>query len=315
MGIFDFIKKNKSNEKKTKIKKRVSGDLIFKDEMQKWIDENYFLFQNEYSYYDNNCCPNCGIVLNANILKSKKCPECKKRINVRTNRETGKKLLLTDLEITKFEKDNLKRKDILFYEKWLKALNNMYPNYMYYFWNLKKSKPDMSARDYAWSFENWLFNKLDDETVKKYQQHLKLNFQDRVLECDMDVFKLTHNSNVYRYMIEIAKYKEQYDVMQEMMLSLIYRSVTLAHLYYYHWEDRPFSEIQFYSDASFGMNFIHFYLEKYNLKFEDLKEPFMERAHPFIINILSKEKAWPILCEAYKRYVYLLKSNKFYGEK
>ena len=290
-------------EKKNEVKKRSSGKLIFNDEMKKWIDENYELFRDNYEYYENNCCPNCGVILDSKIKSSKNCPSCKKKIVCRTNKETGTKLLLNSNQLGLFEKNDKKRKDILFYEKWLKALNNMYSEYMYYFWNLKKEKPDMSARDYAWSFENWLFNTLDNEALKDYQKHLELDFQDRVIKCDWDVFRMHHISNVYRYMIEIAKYNEKYDVMEEMMLSLVYRSATLAKLYYYHWDDRPFDKLQFYSDASFGMYLVRDYMNVFNLKFEDLEDSFKQRAHPFILNILSKEEAWPILCETYEWFI------------
>lgn len=317
----DITDVNKSLDETTtskdnnEVKKRASGKMIFHDEMQKWIDENFDLFHDGYEYYLNNCCPSCGVVLDNEIKSSKNCPNCKKRINCRTNKETGKKILLTNEQLKKYEKNDEKRKDILFFEKQMKSLNMSYPKYMYYFWNLKNEKPDMSARDYTWSFENWLMNTLDRELVKEYQKDFKLKFQDRVLKCDQHVFALTHVSYIYDKMISIAKYKGKDDVAEEMMLSLMYRSVTLAHLYYLHWDDRPVSKIQFYSDASFGMHIVKEYLEKNNMGFDDLKELFFKRAHPFLLNVLKKEDAWPMLCEAYKRYIYLVDNNKFYGEK
>ncbi len=298
---------NQPNRSSGGVKKRASGRLIFNNEIKKWLDNNDQLFHNNYICFDNNCCPGCGVVLDCEIKSSKKCPECKCKIVLRTNKESSKKLLLTEAEATKFDKDDENRKDVLFFEKQLKALNDMYPKYIYYFWNLKKEKPDMSARDYAWSFENWLFNTLDVETVKEYQKHLKLDFQDRVLKCDWDVLTSQHVSNVYRYMIDIALYKKKYDVAEEMMLSLMYRSVTLAHLPYYHWEDRPMSEIQFYSDASFGMNYVKDYLRINQLNFDDLREKFFQRAHPFLLNVISKEDAWSSLCDAYKWYTRIQK--------
>ena len=308
--IFNVIFDKMDHNNKNKVKKRSTGKLILNDEMQNWIDENYEMFLNNYTCYENNCCVKCGVILNSEIKNSKVCPSCKSKLICRTNKETGKKLILTSEQLDSFDKSDKIRKDILFYEKWLKSLNNMYPDYMYYFWRLKKEKPGMSARDYTWSFENWLFNKLDTETVRAYQKHMKLSFGDMVLECDWDVFRLKHISNVYRFMIEIAKYNEKYDVMEEMMLSLIYRSVTLAQLNYYHYPDRPFSESLFFSDASFGMFLVRDYLEIFGLKFEDLKDSFMKKAHPFIINTISKEEAWPLLCQAYKKYNSLLNEYK-----
>ena len=302
----------RSIEKNDKyIKKKENNDYIFSKELEEWSDNNYILFKENYYYYNNNCCPYCGVVFENEIKRTRKCPSCKQKIIRRVNLIANKKLLLTEKRSCEFDKDNEKKNNILFFEKKMKSLQNMYPDYMYYFWDLKKKKTDLSVRDYTWSFTNWLFNELDSKIYNDYRNNLKLKFQDRIIKCDWNCMEFIHTSNVYRFMIDIAVYMGYDDVVEEMIFSLIYRSATIAYLPYYHWKDRTFSEITFYSDASFGMNYIEDYLKKYDMKFEDLKDLFFQRAHPFIINILNKEKAWAILCEAYKRYIYVLNNNEF----
>ena len=285
---------------------------FFSREMQEWLNLIKDKFYNNYSYYENNACPNCGTVLEEKIKRSKKCPLCKKKIVTRTNQETLKKLLFTEKDVIEYDKLDKKRSDIIFFENQIEALNNMYPNYMYYFWDLIKEKPDMSARDYAWSFENWLYNKIDMDTINDYKQNLNLSFSERVLKCDKNVIDLKRSSNVFRYMIDIAIYKEKFNVAEEMMLSFMYRNVAIALLPYFHWDDRPKSEIQFYSDVSFGMGYVKDYLDKHHINFEELEDKFMQKAHPFLFNIVTKEEAWQILCEAYKRYIYTIGNNEHY---
>lgn len=87
--MFDFFK-NKSKENKTQVKaitRKSSLDKIqyFKNYMDDWLQEDYNIFNEEYSFLENNCCPNCGCVLEIKIETSKKCPECKEKIILRTN--------------------------------------------------------------------------------------------------------------------------------------------------------------------------------------------------------------------------------------
>jgi len=47
-------------------------------------------------------CPSCGIVLDP-PPRSRKCPECGDKINIRTDRKTGEKLYLTSDAVTGFD--------------------------------------------------------------------------------------------------------------------------------------------------------------------------------------------------------------------
>ena len=303
MSILDIFKtKNKiKNEKK----------YIFEKELSKWINENQISFKDEYKLYELNCCPYCGVVDDKKIDSSKKCSSCKEKIIVRTNKQNHKKLLLTEKRAKEFDEYDEKRKEILFMEKQMNALSTMFPNYMYKFYETKSKSPDMSARDYTFSFENWLTCEIDREAYHKYQKYLKLNFQDRVIKCDEVLREFQKASNVLRLQAKLIKYKNKEDVLLESIVSLLYRDITIAHLPYYHWPDRPFSKATYYADAETTMSLLIDYMDKHKLKIEDMKISFMEKAHPFIINMISKEKAWPMIVDAYKHYLKLKETGEY----
>ena len=45
-----------------------------------------------------------------------------------------------------------------------------------------------------------------------------------------------------------VKYKNKDDVLLESIVSLLYREMSIAHLPYLHWPDRPFSKETYYAD-------------------------------------------------------------------
>lgn len=277
-----------------------------------WSSENQVIFQNEYKLYKLNCCPYCGVIGNKIIGSSQVCTSCKEKIIVRTNKQTHQKLLLTEKRAKKFDKFDEKRSEILFMEKQMNALSRNFPNYMYKFYDTKKQKPNMSARDCTFSFESWLVCEIDRETFHKYQKYLKLDFQDRIIKCDEALRQFQSASNVLRLQAKLVEYKNKKDVLLELIVSLLYRDITIAHLPYYHWPDRPFSKLTYYADAEAnGMQLLIDYMERHHFKIEDMKTKFLERAHPFIINIISKEKAWSMIVEVYKHYLKLKETNEY----
>ena len=189
MWIFDIFK-NKNKPKRH----------IFERELSKWTIENQSIFQEEYRLYELNCCPYCGVIADKKIDSSKKCTSCKEKIVVRTNKKNHRKLLLTEKRAKEFDKMDEKRKEIVFMEKHMNALSSMFPNYMYKFYETYNKTPDMSARDYTFSFENWLSCEIDRKTFYRYMKYYKSN------------------------------------------------EMSIAHLPYLHWPDRPFSKETYYAD-------------------------------------------------------------------
>ncbi len=301
MWIFDIFK-NKNKSKRH----------IFERELSKWIIENQSIFQDEYRLYELNCCPYCGVIADKKIDSSKKCTSCKEKIIVRTNKKNNRKLLLTDKRAKEFDKMNEKRKEIVFMEKQMNALSSMFPNYMYKFYETYNKTTDMSARDYTFSFENWLSCELDRKTYHRYMKYYKSNSRDKIIECDKAIWDFKRISNVLRLRAKLIEYENKDDILLESIVSLLYRDMAIAHLPYLHWPDRHFSKTTYYADAETNaMPLLIDYMEKHNLKIEDMESSFMERAHPFIINIISKEKAWPMIVDAYNHYLKLKATGKY----
>lgn len=280
-----------------------NNKLIFENEiigLSNRIDER---FRNNIAYYLNNCCPECGTVLDKKIENTQQCPECKKSIILKQNIHNYNNFLITFDDLKEFNKLEEQLDEIYLYEEQMEELNKKYPEYMYYFWNMKKEKPFLSNRDYVWGFENWLLNTLDVKYVNSYKQHLNLNGNDKIKSCDSDVSDLQKASLIHKYMMDIAIFNEHDDSAEELLLSLIYRNIELAHLYYLHCEERHVSETKFFGDIIFCMEYVLDYLNVYQYSLNDLKEKFFRRARKFLLNVVSKEEAWNTFCEAYDWYL------------
>ena len=126
-GIIEIIKKifNNSNSvlnntnKTIATKPRKSNiiethNMFFEDEWKEWFNNDKTIFEYEYSCFQNNACPNCGVVLDKQISSSKKCQECNKKMVVRTNYKTKQKLIIGEDKIDSYNKLDLKRKEIKF---------------------------------------------------------------------------------------------------------------------------------------------------------------------------------------------------------
>ena len=282
---------------------KMSEKLIFENEILGLSDAIDERFHNNLAYYLNNCCPVCGTVLDKKIKGTQQCSECKKSIVFKQNIHNDNCFLITFDDLKEFNKLEEELSEIYLYEEQMEELNKRYPDYMYYFWNLKKEKPNLSNRDYVWGFENWLLNTLDVKYVNDYKQNLNLNGNKKIEACDHDVEELQKASLIHKYMMDIAIYNEHDDPAEELLLSLMYRNIELAHLYYLHCEERHVSELKFFGDILFCMEYVLDYLNVYQYSLEDLKEKFFRRARKFLLNVVSKEDAWGTFCEAYDWYL------------
>ena len=288
--------------------------LIFESEIIDLSNKMDERFHNNLAFYLNNCCPECGVVLDKKIKDTQQCPECKKSIIFKQNIHNYNCYLITFNDLEEFNKLDEKLNEIYLYEEQMEELNKRYPEYMYYFWNLKKEKPHLSNSDYTWGFENWLLNTLDVKYVSDYRKNLSLSGNKKIEACDYDVSELQKASLIQKYMMDIVIFTEQDDPAEELLLSLMYRNIELAHLYYLHCEERHVSETKFFGDIIFCMEYILDYLNVYQYSLDDLKEKFFRRARKFLLNVVSKEDAWNTFCEAYdwylKRKKTIIENNK-----
>lgn len=62
------------------------------------------LFLNEYTFFKNKVCPNCGSVLDKSFEKSFKCPECKKNIFIKTDYRSKERLAISEDRLNDYQK-------------------------------------------------------------------------------------------------------------------------------------------------------------------------------------------------------------------
>ena len=81
-----------------------NNKLIFENEitgLSNRIDER---FHNNMAYYLNNCCPECGTVLDRKIEDTQQCPECKKSIILKQNIHNYNNFLIAFDDLKEFNK-------------------------------------------------------------------------------------------------------------------------------------------------------------------------------------------------------------------
>ena len=287
-----------------KIKSSPKEYKYFKEEFDKWLNNNMDEFREEYEYYKLNCCPNCGAVLEKKVNTTKNCPLCHKKITIRTNYLNKERLLLSSERLLKYEKSNKKREEILFMENQMNDLSLGFSEYFYKFYNSKKEKPYLSARDYVFTFENWLMNEIDVKNYKLYNIYKNYNYQERVLKCFDVIREFEKGTNVFRKMVNFVEYEKKDNVLIGMILSLIYRDIDIAYLPISYGEYESISDCHnFYYSASIDINKLIDYMDRINLNFIELRDLFFSQAHSFIFGVLSKEEAWNILIDTYKFYL------------
>ena len=74
--------------------------LIFEREIIDLSNKMDECFHNNLAFYLNNCCPECGVVLDKKIKDTQQCPECKQSIKFKQNIHNYNCYLITfdDLE-------------------------------------------------------------------------------------------------------------------------------------------------------------------------------------------------------------------------
>ena len=228
--MFDFFKnKLKQAQKQMKtVTRKSSLDKVkyFKEYMDDWLQEDYIVFNEEYSFFDNNCCPNCGCVLDGEIKSSKKCPGCKEKIVLRTNKLTSKKLLLSEKRSIEYDKHDKKRSEIIYFENIISKRQYVYSNYMNKFYELKSEAPD--PRNVVYPFVNYVGSQIDNIAYKKYMKIINLPESDMALES-FEVIRQFNLANMQYFLLaEIADYKGHKDIALDTYATAAYRGVQIS---------------------------------------------------------------------------------------
>ena len=294
MGFINKIKKIFYNNIISPSEQLLSKKTIKKRENLEFFDEevnDYIIkfdhFSQNYLYYEHNNCPYCGCVLEKRINTSKKCPECKEKIIIRTNMYNKRRLLLKQDELSDFEKYNDGIMEILYYERMLKNSKYLYNDYMSKFRSYKNR--GLSARDIIYSFSNYVACELDREAYNKYMSGMKKQYKDRVLECSDATLLFGKATQQYVNLYEVCDYKNKTDIALSTLADIANRDVQIEQL-------NVKSELMKYSEQD-CINSIHSgmivkFLDKHNLTIDDFKMTFLNSNHPFIIPLLENSDVW-----------------------
>ena len=289
--MFDFFK-NKSKESKTQVKaitRKSSLDKIqyFKNYMDDWLQEDYNIFNEEYSFFENNCCPNCGCVLEIKIETSKKCPKCKEKIILRTNKLTSKKLLLSEKKATEYDKHDKKRSEIIYFENIIFKRQYVYSSYMDKFDELKSKTQD--PRNVVYPFVNYVGSQIDNIAYKKYMKIINLSEGDMALES-FEVIRQFNLANMQYFLLaEIADYKGHKDVALDTYATAAYRGVQISIL---DSIANPYHEVKTVDImGNIFPGIILKFLKESGYTLDDFKSSFLQNRHPFILEQISNEES------------------------
>lgn len=293
------IKKVNSKENQ-KVTRRPSLDKIqyFKEYMDSWLQEDYSIFSDEYNYFDNNCCPNCGCVLDNKISSSKKCPECKGKIVLRTNKLTSKKLLLSEKRLNEYNKHDKKRSEILYFENLISKRQYVYNNYMNKFYELKSEAPD--PRNVVYPFVSYVGSQLDNNAYKKYMRIINLSESDMVLESFEAIRQFNLANMQYFLLAEIANYKGRKDVALDIYVTAAYRVVQISILASIANPYHEMKTIDIMGNVFPGV--ILKFLNDSGYSLDDFKNNFLKNRHPFILEQISNEESWDYVYDTIKLY-------------
>lgn len=291
--MFDFIKK--LIEKKGNVKVN-----YFEQEQNNWKEENKNLFYDNYEFFNNNCCPNCGVVLNSEIKTSKKCSECKEKIVVRTNPLTKEKLLLCEKDLKKYESNDNKRKEINFCSNLIKNTSFVCNDIGKKLNKLKKEKPDLSVRDYTWNILMNLSNELTNDGLKKYNKIVNLPYRDRALEV-FDVVKTFEKSNLaFDRMVSLAEYEHKDNVLITMLPQAIHLGISTQYIY-----ALPKFQMNLDEERICQLDcckILYDYLNRNNMTIDDFKPIYLEHAKNLIIPTITPDLAWMYVKRGYNIY-------------
>ena len=267
-------------------------------------------FATEKEYYDNGCCPYCGVVTEKKINTSKKCSSCKSYIWKRSNYITKQGYLLTNDRMKKYNDYEYKIKDLSFYEKLLKnkellfdtdydkarkILKDIINDYRYKY---------TSVRDIVWNFfQDYRMNYEKDAMSALNELIKEDDMIDRLGTYHVVKGNFFKSNRFARGMIDICKYNTHYDVALDLLARVTYDSQTVEFLYYGINEFSEIDHIAVYQEC-YPHDIIEF-LKESNYDLDDFKQQYF-RVNTLLgnSNLLTKENGWQYILDSidwYKR--------------
>lgn len=313
MGLFDFFKTKTDIVTSTNSQRVNSKQINHKPRKLKYFDQEYnnlinnsaFNLKEAIECLDNNACISCGSILDSQIKGNRKCPNCQKKIYVRSDVYSKQKLELCDDTIKDFEKYDKKVREILFCERIMKNKEYIYQNYMQEFLTIKNR--NINVRDTMWQFANKLGSDLDNEGYKIFMKASLMNRHDRVLENFNAIRYLKLAIQEYVTMYEMANYKKQKDIALDLLTQIAYRDIQVVELDKEGDSFRKFTIEDYISEVHSAL--IVEFLDKNKYTIEDFKKSFINTRHPFILPRLSNDDTWKYIEIALERQLKWNKQN------
>ena len=287
MGIFDlFKKKDPNNSKVNEEKQRVEiGTFdVWKNEREEY--ENYLKsikrpieesFISSSEFFKSATCPYCGFKLEKSLSKKTKCKNCGNYIYVRTNLITNEKMLLTEDQIKKLDKE---RDEIGAIRYALQITLSDYNTWM----EFKKVKKQLSKENKNLADFDIIWGILNKQQIEYARQN------------NWGLFRCS------RYgMFAILEAEKRFKEALEMLLEVCYYDLNgpnnLSTNDSTILEKFPQFDLNLGFTAPGLILLIKELKEQLNLQWDDVKTIFIERAAKVRMKImpLSPEKAWEIL--------------------
>ncbi len=323
---FEIVHKHKSdkrffnNDTKDKnIKINNAVDVI----SGKYLSNEFIQLYNEISkefcveeeYYDNNCCPYCGIVFDKKIKNSKKCSSCGNHIWKRSNYMTKQCYLLTDIRMSKFNDYKQKASDLYFYENLIKSKEYFFNNDFDKSKQILKNLIDdyrnkhVSVRDIVWNFFQDYRNKYEQDTMTLL---IKMSKKDDILDKleihNMFTREGFKSNSFLRGMFEIAKYNGHYDVALDLLATFVYNSQVIKLVYYGIDDYAEINHVAVYQECY--PNMIIDFLNETSYNLEDFKKSYF-RVGTLLktFNLLKNEHGWQYILDSIEWYNESINTN------
>lgn len=313
--VYNAYTKNNSNKILTNNQKKLFSDVkikpiksnkeeAFNKLKDKFLDEEFIAeydrlqhdFFKEAQYYNNWCCPNCGVVFDKPIKTSRNCSACKKRIIKRSNYLTKQNYLIGEDRIYTFINYQEKIGNLRFYEDKFRYISMIEPEIKKIIRNFRKKQTIQNVRELFWNICNDLSSECIFETTKLLK---KVSYADNDEELIHKITSLLFKDNIYRHLkIKMVEYEKKDNLLITLVPQYIYGDITANYI-----------QVKFDKFNICNMEWLYKgidikalreYLENYNMSLTDFKEAFMTYTDGYPIHLISKEEAWKIIENAFQ---------------
>lgn len=296
MSIFNFFNKKsnvklpakKSNEKKFNYD--TCTENYFDERIQSLCNKYNEILSNGEKCFNNNCCPNCGCVIDVEINSKLKCKSCNEILIVKTNPFDKNKLTLRMSDEASFEKFKTRYQSTKNANNMTNEFFQFFPEYKNTFYKIKETSPNHSASDIIYNCLN--FAEIDQtEKISFVVNNIKKSNgnDDNLIE---QLSKIVSNCDyIENMMIRILFYDKKYDEILAYLPIFTYKTIT-NQMFYYNLRNINDEEMV----ISFGYHMENHMIElvnKSDYKIEDIKKSYFEQPIEKLVPFpFDKSKLW-----------------------